>query len=70
MRPAPYTIQRGGSALEALRDMETGQEASRAAHILGAMAERGGREAMAGPGTQEAMAGPGTQEAMAGKGAP
>ncbi len=55
----------------------TGQEASRAAPILGAMAgqgtrvamaERGGWEAMADPGTREAMAGQGTREAMAGQG--
>ncbi len=65
-------------ALEPLRDMETGQEASRAAPVQGAMAgqgtrvamaERGGREAMAGQGTREAMAGQGTREAMAEQGA-
>ncbi len=55
MRPAPYTIQRGGGGgrsggLKGHGD-RTGQEASRAAPILGAMAERGGREAMADPGT-------------------
>ncbi len=66
MRPAPNTIQRGGGGgrsggLKGHGD-RTGQEASRAAPILGAMAERGGREAMADPGTQEAMAGQGTQE--------
>ncbi len=46
----------------------TGQEASRAAPILGAMAERGGREAMADLGTQETMAGQGTRETMVGQG--
>ncbi len=37
VRPAPYTIQRGGGvgALEASRDTETGQEASRAAPVPG-----------------------------------
>ncbi len=47
----------------------TGQEASRAAPILGAMAERGGREAMEDPGTRETMAGQGAREAMAEQGA-
>ncbi len=37
----------------------TGQEASRAAPVLGAMAGQGTREAVADPGTREAMADPG-----------
>ncbi len=49
--------------------MGTGQEASRAAPILGAIAGQGTREPMAGQGTREAMAGQGTREAMAGQGA-
>ncbi len=53
-------------ALEASRDTETGQEASRAAPVPGPMAERGARAAMADPGTREAMADQGTLEAMAG----
>ncbi len=56
-------------ALEASRDTETGQEASRAAPVPGAMAERGARAAMADPRTQEALAGQGTREAMADRGA-
>ncbi len=47
----------------------TGQEASRAAPVPGAMAERGARAAMADPRTQEALAGQGTREAMADRGA-
>ncbi len=43
----------------------TGQEASRAAPVPGAMAERGARAAMADPGARVAMVDPGTQEAMA-----
>ncbi len=47
----------------------TGQEASRAAPVLGAMAGQGTREAMADPGTREAMAEQGAREAMAEQGA-
>ncbi len=56
-------------ALEALRDTETGQEASRAASVLGAMAGQGTREAMADRGAWVAKVDPGTQEAMAERGA-
>ncbi len=56
-------------ALEALRDTETGQMASRAAPVLGAMAGQGTREAMADRGAWVAMVDPGTQEAMAERGA-
>ncbi len=56
-------------ALEALRDTETGQEASRAAPVLGAMAGQGTRETMADRGAWVAMVDPGTQEAMAEQGA-
>ncbi len=56
-------------ALEALRDTETGQEASRAAPVLGAMAGQGTREAMADRGAWVAKVNPGTQEAMAERGA-
>ncbi len=79
-RCVPYTIQRGGGvgALEASRDTETGQEASRAAPVLGAMAgqgtrvamvERGAWAAMAERGAWVSMVDPGTQEAMAERGA-
>ncbi len=44
-------------ALEALRDTETGQEASRAAPVLGAMAGQGTREAMADRGAWVASMG-------------
>ncbi len=72
MRPARNTIQRGGGGgrsggLKGHGD-RTGQEASRAAPVLGAMAGQGTRGAMADPGTREAMAGQGTREAMAGQG--
>ncbi len=51
LRPAPYTIQRGGGGgrsggLTGHGD-RTGQEASRAAPVLGAMAGQGTRAAMA-----------------------
>ncbi len=64
-------------ALEASRDTETGQEASRAAPVPGPMVERGARAAKADPGTRVAMAeqgvwaamvDPGTREAMADQG--
>ncbi len=72
-RPAPYTIQRGGGGgrsggLTGHGD-RTGQEASRAAPVLGAMAGQGTREAMAERGAWEAMAERGTREAMADRGA-
>ncbi len=51
-------------ALEASRDTETGQEASRAAPVPEPMAERGARAAMAGQGTREAMADQGIRDAM------
>ncbi len=47
----------------------TGQEASRAAPVLGAMAGQGTRAAMADRGARAAMAGQGTREAMADRGA-
>ncbi len=54
MRPAPYTIQRGGGGgrsggLKGHGD-RTGQEASRAAPVSGPTAEQGARAAMADPG--------------------
>ncbi len=53
VRPAPYTIQRGGGvgALEASREQEAGLPASRAWPVPGAMAEQGARAAMADPGS-------------------
>ncbi len=67
VRPAPYTIQRGGGvgALEASTEQEAGILVSRAAPIPGAMAGQGTREAMADPGTQEAMVEQGARAAMA-----
>ncbi len=56
-------------ALEASRDTETGQEASKAAPVLGAMAGQGTRAAMADRGAWVAMVDPETQEAMAERGA-
>ncbi len=51
--------------LEASRDMETGQVASRAVSVPGPMAEPGARAATADQGTWAATAGPGTRAAMA-----
>ncbi len=79
VRPAPYTIQRGGGvgALEASRDTETGQEASRAAPVPEPMAEWGAWAAMVGQGAWDAMAvqsawaamaDPASREAMADQG--
>ncbi len=58
-------------ALEALRDMETGQrqEASRAAPILGAMAERGRSGGHGGSGDSGGHGGSGESEAMLSRGA-
>ncbi len=70
-RTVHHPTGRGGGRSGGLKGHgdRTGQEASRAAPILGAMAERGGREAMADPGTPETMAGQGAREAMAEQGA-
>ncbi len=59
---------RGVGSPEASRDMETGQEASRAAPVPGPTAERGARVAMADQGARAAMADPGARAAMAGQG--
>ncbi len=45
-------------ALEASRDMETGQEASRAAPVPGPTVEQGARASMAGEGIRAAMVSP------------
>ncbi len=71
LRPAHHPTGRGGGGRSGgLKDTETGtgQEASRAAPVPEAMAERGARAAMAGQGTRGAMADPRTQEALAGQG--
>ncbi len=52
-------------ALEASRDMETGQEASRAVPVPGPTVEQRARAAMVDSGTRAAMADPGIQVAMA-----
>ncbi len=54
-------------ALEALRDTETGQEASRAAPVLGAMAGQGTREAMADRGAWVASMGVAPQKNFIGE---
>ncbi len=59
----------GWGALEASRDQETGQTASRAVPVPGPMAELGARAAMADQGAWAAMAGQGTRAAMADQGA-
>ncbi len=56
-------------ALEASRDTETGQEASRAAPVPGAMAGQGIQVAMAERGARVAMVDPRAQEAMVERGA-
>ncbi len=58
----------GVGALEASRDTETGQEASRAAPVPGPTAEREARAAMADPGTREAMTEQGARAALAEQG--
>ncbi len=62
---------RGGGvgALEASRDTETGQEASRAVPVPGPTAERGARAAMADRGAWAAMAERDARAAMAERGA-
>ncbi len=71
-----YNIERGGGvgALEASRDLEPGQVASRAVSVSGptadpgtqaATADLGTQAATADPGTPAATADPGTQAAMA-----
>ncbi len=52
-------------ALEASRDIETGQVAYRAVPVPGPMADPGTRAAMADPGTRAAMADQATRAAMA-----
>ncbi len=52
-------------ALEASRDLETGQVASRAVPVPGPMVDPGTPAATADPGTQAAMVDPGTQGTMA-----
>ncbi len=54
-------------ALEASRDMETGQVASRAVLVPGPMVEQGSWAAMADPATRAAMADQGTPWAMVGR---
>ncbi len=56
----------GVGALEASRDMETGQVSPRAVAVPGPMVEQGARAAMVDPGTQAVMADPGTLWAMVG----
>ncbi len=58
------TTFKGEGALEASRDMEAGQVASRAVPIPGPMAEQGSRAAMADQGIRAAMADQGTRAAM------
>ncbi len=65
-RPAPYT---GVGALEASRDTETGQEASRAAPVPGPTADRGAWAAMADRGAWVATADRGAWVAMTDRGA-
>ncbi len=64
-RPTPYNIQWGGGALEASRDLETGQVASRVVPVPGPMVEQGSRADMVEQGAQAAMADLGTRAAMA-----
>ncbi len=69
-RTVHHPTGRGGGRSGGLKGHgdRTGQEASRAAPVPEAMAERGARAAMAGQGTRGAMADPRTQEALAGQG--
>ncbi len=60
-----YPMGRGVGTLEASRDMQTGQVASRVVPFPGPMVELGSRAAMADQGTRAAMADPGTWAAMA-----
>ncbi len=66
-RPAPYDIERGGGGGRSggLKDLETGQVASRAVPVPGPKADPGTQAATADPGTQAATADPGTQAATA-----
>ncbi len=54
---------RGGGRSGGLKDLETGQVASRAVPVPAAMADPGTQAATADPGTQAATADPGTQAA-------
>ncbi len=65
-RAVQHPMGRGGGALEASRDMETGQVASRAVPVPGPMADPGTRAAMADPVIRGAMANQGTPWAMVG----
>ncbi len=60
---------RGGGRSGGLKDLETGQVASRAVPVPGPMADPGTQAATADPGTQAATADPGTQAATAEQGA-
>ncbi len=62
---ASRAVQHPMGTLEASRDKETGQTASRAVPVLGPTVEQGAREAMVGQGNWEAMAGLDTRVAMA-----
>ncbi len=70
-RTEHHPTGRGGGRSGGLKGHvdRTGQEASRAAPVLGAMAGQGAREAMAEQGAREAMAEQGAREAMAEQGA-
>ncbi len=57
-------------ALEASRDIETGQVASRLVPVPGPMVEQGSRAARPDPGTRAAMPDPGIQGATADQGTP
>ncbi len=65
VRAVQHPMGRGGGALEASRDMETGQVASRAVPILEPMVEQGSRAVMADPGTRATTEDQGTWAAMA-----
>ncbi len=68
--PRHTTSKRGGGlgALEASRDLEPGQVASRAVPVPGPMAELAVQAAMVDLGTRAAMVDQGTQAAMADQG--
>ncbi len=64
-RTVQNSTERGGGALEASRDIEKGQEASRLVLVLGSMVEQGARAAMAEQGTCASLADPEIRAAMA-----
>ncbi len=65
---SPISVNLFKNALEASRDTETGQEASRAAPVPGPTVERGARVTMEDQGARAAMADPGARAAMADQG--